>query len=469
MRARLLGLLWIVYVAPLAAAEPAELYFLTVGVGSYAQAPPDRTSDRLRSFAQTPNGPWSAYRLAYALVGLGAVRGIELSGMQHSLVRRQDVFTALDELIATARLGSNPFILYYFNGHGIGEGLGWNLFAVPGDFVGPWPAEDLSVLTDKTLYAAEVVDRLNDSGIPYLAIFDHCYEGEEQSFEAGALSQEAAQNLNDVLAVMRYMNQFHTDSPVLFSASPGTVVSAVADPHPDFGDRSVGPLARRLLLAIAAHEETGTDLDGLVSALTDAAGQTLDPVTQPAITFVEKPLPGINFAAREKAPTIERRQGSGREPNLAPAARPVAPEAHASPIPKRIRLLVEGSADDFVTEGRRYDLTLTAQNIDYFEYEPDHSISMMFQQNELLGTFDLEIPPDPAGAAGRHTFGRAGTLDGEWGFELSLDGRGCNEITGVLEIEQLPAQGGEPREFALNFEQVCDHRGVSRGRMEIAW
>lgn len=466
-------LIWKLLIGVAWSAPPVDLFFLNIGIGKYAQVPQNLGGENTKSFTPTPNGPWSATRLSYAFQKLGAVEGIELrDNKSNFFIKREDIFQSLEDIITLSKNSPNPFIIYYYNGHGVGEGVGWNLFSIPGDFIGPVPSKDLELLSKHTARASEIVDRLEKSEVPFLILFDNCYEGNESNFTNDILTDEAANNLNDMLRILRHLNQFHTQYPVLFSTEPGKKVSAVADPDTKFTDKSVGPLARRILKALEQLPENEIDLSSLVKALTDHKNQStsipLDTVTQPAITHVNTPLPDIRFYRKEEAPKILLREGSGNTANLSNFDNPsvVTP---SSPKPKEIKLLVSGSADDFITEGSTYDFVLTPDNITNFDFDPKDSLDFIFEHGKIRGIVRLQVPRNHRISPGIYKTKNTSEAGDDWRFELNMDGRGCSQSEGMIDIISIEKKNNQVISIAMNFEQICDNIGKAKGQLNINW
>lgn len=61
-----------------------------------------------------------------------------------------------------------------FASHGISEGVAWNHFSVPGNFVYGTPLDELDVqaMAAHTLYAGDLADELDKLKIPYILLPD---------------------------------------------------------------------------------------------------------------------------------------------------------------------------------------------------------------------------------------------------------------------------------------------------------
>ena len=116
----------------LAAAEALDVFYVSVGNSHYRHS----SMGDVRSFEPISGGNKSARKVAEYLDRIGASGGVLFRSEPDRFVTRQQVIEALQEVIAKAKTYPNPLIFYYFIGHGVSEGIGWNHFSVPGDFLG---------------------------------------------------------------------------------------------------------------------------------------------------------------------------------------------------------------------------------------------------------------------------------------------------------------------------------------------
>jgi hypothetical protein len=269
------------------AQAPFGIYFLAVGSTSYIQP----SSAGEHGFETLPGANASAKLVADILTRSGAKGGIVLTSGQSTYVSRADFMQALSAVGAQLKAGrpANPLLVVYFAGHGISEGIAWNHFSVPGNFVYGAPLDrlDIEAMARHTIHAAGIADEIEKFGVPYLLLLDTCYSGTAANFKSPVLSATAIRNLSDVAAILRFTNEFHQANPVIFSARPGTEVPLAPDPrNPD--RQSLGPLARRLLLLFQSVDAGGNSLSlsALVSRLTSPS---LDTATSPPVTNATAP------------------------------------------------------------------------------------------------------------------------------------------------------------------------------------
>jgi hypothetical protein len=278
-----------------AAAQTFDVYYLSVGSSDYAQVSPADAARGLRGFRNLRSANKSAVRVAGLLQDAGSPFGITITSDPSHPIRKSDVLRGLDSLMSTAKRARSgrPLLFVYLAGHGVSEGLGWNHFTIPGDFTYRSPISRTPILElgARTVYAAEVVDTLEWSKIPFVLLLDNCTEGEQENFSVGVLTAEAARNANDVMATVRFMNEFHGANPVVFSSRPGTTVDAVRDPLDASSQVLVAPLSRRLMMmydrALRSHQSMTlrTFVNTLVSP-------TFDQVAKAGITVWDGSLAG---------------------------------------------------------------------------------------------------------------------------------------------------------------------------------
>ena len=282
MIAVILGL-FVLWMSPAASAAPRfDVYFLAVGSSTYVVP----SSPTLHGFTRIPGAAKSAHLVGDRLLAGGARYGVVLTSPPDAFISLKNVDAALDRVARqiSGDRPSTPLLVFYFAGHGMAEGVGWNHFSIPGDLVytGDPARLDVEALTNYTLHAATLADRLDKLHIPYLVILDSCSEGEPARFDSPVLTAQASRSLSAVADVLRAINEFRQESPVIFSTAPGTVVQVVQDPTDPEGTL-IAPLARRLLLLLDRSTRSGraASLGDVVRGLVSAS---LDPMTKPAVS-----------------------------------------------------------------------------------------------------------------------------------------------------------------------------------------
>ena len=428
-----------------------DVYFLVVGNSSYASpGAPDQTG--LPDIFGANNG---ARALSERLRQGGARFGIILTSEDAHLVTLDDIRSALNR-VADVEAGAhpaNPLVVFYFAGHGMSDGVAWNLFALPGAFTYRGRPESLPVeqLADHSLHAAWLADYLNKLNVPYLAIWDTCYSGQARRFDAAVLTRTASQNLGDVARALRTLNEFHQTSPVLFSTIPGTAIAVVPDPTDP--SRNIGPLARRAILAIdpviAGHREVS--LDSFVRSLTSPE---LDIETHPAVTFAEHGATwqnGLISSLAQPGP-VEVRSGSAR-----------TADACCAPPPQRAEsrfwqgsLELSGGAGEYITNGRK--VTINGATVSVTEHD-DRSLDIEFGIGETTWDVELAAPNGARFARGRYEGAQRLGADnaGRPEFSVTGNGRGCNEVKGSFTVNDVDYDtAGRMDRLAVQFTQLCD-------------
>lgn len=277
----------------LACSLPAAAYdilYVAVGNSHYRSV----SMRGVHSFESISGGNKSARKVAEYLGRIGAQYGILFRSEPNRFVTREQILSALEEVVRTAKKYPNPIIVYYFIGHGISEGVGWSHFSVPGDVVGSLESVNVEALSKITLSTGEIFELLDSSNLRFIMMLDNCYEGDPASLTAAVFSRSLRQNLNDIFQVFRFINEFHKPNIVLYSTKPGTVTSTVADPLNPVSNIGVGPLARRFLLIVdqALSDKKTLTLGNFLKQMTSP---TLDTKTNPAVNFSELKEPKAVF------------------------------------------------------------------------------------------------------------------------------------------------------------------------------
>ena len=265
---------------PAAAQSNYDIYYLSVGNSHYA------SDQKSGGFKHLEGSNKSAKRVAEYFDRAGAAGGITLVSGSSKIVTKKDVLSALAELLSTIKRAKprKPLLVFYFCGHGLSEGFGWNHFSIPGDFFVTPAKINVDTLSEAGIYSGDISDAAATNGLACMLLLDSCYEGDDMNLTDRVLSEQLAQNVRDVSQVIRYMNEFHGPAIAVFSTKPGTVVKMVADPVDLESQLAIGPLARRLLLSFGKAFQSKSQLP-ISQFLQHMSSKTFDTTTSSVITL----------------------------------------------------------------------------------------------------------------------------------------------------------------------------------------
>lgn len=344
---------------------PAELYFLSVGIGEYGL---DTAN------ADMPQAEASAELVAQALLAVGARHGIVLRSRASEdqfgqIVGRGDIMQALFDLKRRIRADAPvaPRIVVYMMGHGYGDPAVNVMFLAPGDLVlgsealrqteithlvqtSIWNSDVLSALVNfrthpsmshfddflpsqimpdlnnpmsglavarRAAEMAEIDERLRSEGayapdgnppVPYLLMFDNCFGSIEQDlvFDAGWFGRR----------LERQFSQIMDEGRVYYAAEPGRLARPIPAPAGVVTEWDLGPVAARFLevLQTAPRAATLADLDDQMRAR--RAQATLPdwaPYSHDGDLLAD--VAGVAFLPRwpDQTGTLERRYGTLRK------------------------------------------------------------------------------------------------------------------------------------------------------------
>ncbi|ANB74914.1 hypothetical protein AYM40_20910 [Paraburkholderia phytofirmans OLGA172] len=442
------------------AQETYQVFFLSAGSSNYFQ--PTRAGQH--GFEKLSGANSSARLVSQILLAHGAVAGITLVSTSDRYLTRADFYGALTAVSAQIKVRHpvKPLLVVYFAGHGLSEGVAWNHFSVPGNFIYGSPMERLDVeeLAKHTIYAGELVDALESLKIPFVLLLDTCYDGKAQSFESPVLTNQATQSLASVAAILRFQNEYHIPNPVIFSAEPGTKVPLAPDPTSPKTD-SLGPIARRMYLI---NEEMKTadskllTLAGFVSRLTSAQldSQTRPPVTH--ATGLDNRSVLLGQAVGNSSHGQEDRQATGTTATFCCAPESSTPPQGAAKQGHRMSgsLKFEGSAGEFISGGRKIDLTRATPWVTVTE--PDaQSLEITFVGKD---GWELDIAAPSHETLATKTYQRAQRYpfqeESRAGISLSGASHSCNEVDGKFTVDQLSRDAnGTITNLDVSFEQRC--------------
>jgi hypothetical protein len=336
------------------AQEHFDVFFLAVGSASYAAT----DSADINGLPSIPGAVKSAKAFADLMKKGGSTFGVTLISDGNRLVTREDVYAALSHVgeAINKSHSPHPLLVFYFAGHGISEGHGWNLFALPGDFVyrGGNIARDLPALEHASVNAGMLVAHLTEMHVRFMVLLDTCYEGVPTRWawtathlvaDPSKINTDCSQDITGLCAnlllkmgpiirmelgmaqgiagfnkmdePLRKANRFENTDPVLFSTEPGTTVSTAADPRDsDPRATAVAPLARRAMLVLDPVFGQRGSLS-LEDFLLRMKSPDLDPVTQPAVSYSVTPKDAsFSLVRPAQEGREELRIGTGQKPSV---------------------------------------------------------------------------------------------------------------------------------------------------------
>ena len=235
------------------------------------------------------------------------------------IINKDDVFKVLSSLKRKVDMPEqNEYLIVYYVGHGFGEGIAWNYFLQPGNVAFPNALNsfDVEALANQLIYVGDLNNKLIEIGLPYTLLIDACYEGSAEDFVAvPLLSDMAKQNLKDISAILKFMNQFRGYNPVVFSVQPGGTVRTATHPLNPNLQYNIGPLARRLILI--ARQWQSKKVVPLEQVIRSITSPQLDDQTQAAVSFAD--FEPNYFLCRTQSETrvkVHRIWGSAKKADL---------------------------------------------------------------------------------------------------------------------------------------------------------
>jgi hypothetical protein len=441
------------------------VYYLSVGSSDYSQASRNDSVRGWLSFERLPSASKSATLVGSFLASAGSPFGITLTSDASHLVTRTDVFAALDSVITVARRarGQRPLLFIYLAAHGVSEGIAWNHFTAPGTFKRPRRGTrvPLDILRAEAVYTGDLADALKAAELPFVLVLDNCQSGKAERFTSPALTQTAEGNIDDAVAILRHMNEFHTPDPVIFSTAPGTEVSDVADPLDEESPTGVAPLGRRMLLVYsrALQSHHSVTLAQFVAALKDPS---FDPATSPAVTFAE--LASNSTVLISSAPA--RRGVHPRLVGGSLRARTATRVTTRLQYQGRSTVTIQSQSGDYVGQGGRFN---ARDAITQVVHEPNGEVVLKIQSTPdwEIHFFAPNRAPLHVGSylnAGRHFSDESSRP----GLDVFGEDRGCNEPSGSFDVQEVSYDSnGAIRTLSVTFQQHCTAMPPLRGTLSF--
>lgn len=456
-------------------AERAQVYFVAVGSSWYA-AP---AGPGERGLGKLPGGNKSARVIAGLLNRGGARFGVVLTSGDGQFISLADIRSAIDRTVKAMREDrpAAPLLVFYFAGHGISDGVAWNHFSLPGTFVYRGDASQLHVdqLAGKTLHAASLADDLDKLKVPYLVLLDTCYEGKEARFDSPVLTGAAVESLRATAGVLRFVNEFHQESPVIFSTEPGTVVSTAPDSTDPKAD-PIGPLARRATIVFDESRRTGHDLS-LGAFVKRMVADDLDRLTKPAMTKAQSGRTWERLLASTGPDhgTVETASGTATSPEFCcgesvEGASRDDKSSTAQPRQMSGSVRLAGSAGEYITEGKAIKVISPGVPITLTENGPG---DITIEAGDGADAWEVSLSTHDGrpfakrryDGAQRHSFADPGHA----GLSVSGDGRACNAVNGDFVVKEVVyGTGGELTRLVATVTQRCeDNKAPLVGEIEL--
>ncbi|MEM6737717.1 MAG: hypothetical protein AAF620_16765 [Bacteroidota bacterium] len=448
-----------------------SIYYVSIGSTHYLKASDALKKKGFASIGQGENldgANTSATLVAYALDESGAKDGILLKSAENKLITSNDIKSAARTIIEIAKKDKNsPLIFFYFSGHGIGEGFGWNQFLIPGDILlnlNSLANNQTSVkeIKNKAIYVHELVDVFNNSGVNYTMLLDVCYSGNRQTFDyLGAVSSSLKEITGDVSSIIKVMNQFKgSPNPVFFAGRPGIPVDQVE--FKEKTTKAIGPLAKRMIKIynLSATSKVNLTFDYFVEKMTDWG---FDDTTNPGITFadlkngddllISYPLPAYSYQ--------EFSFGTGRSDF------PVTIGDGITESPEDVRLKeykvkndsyikLNSQEGDYIGDGNQYEFK--ASRVDFNVSFDDHSLLIDWDTGDDWWNFSFSAPDSKSLSASVYKNAKRYDFnESKPGLEVTNTGRGCSDIEGEFEVLSMSREAdGTLNQISLKFKQYCD-------------
>jgi hypothetical protein len=409
----------------------------------------------------------SAKLVAERLRRCGAFFGVTLTSdtNERKAVSLSDIQSTLSEVrnVINTRRPTNPLFVFYFAGHGISEGIAWNHFSVPGNFVHRGTLNQLSLesLAQKTLCAADLVEDLRKWQVPFLVMLDTCYEGSPASVNSSILGEAALKSIASTVAVLRFINQFHDSNPVLFSTVPGTVVRAVADPVESKAALPVGPLGRRVVLVLDDVLKASKQIN-LKQFVDQLCSVQLDSQTSPAVTHATP----TSFWASSLVTTppsdarFEGHLGTASVPEICDRNVDDAQTEPTITAKSAVKASIEisGPIGEYISEGHTRSFKTPHTKFVIDDSQPG---TIIIDIGDLGDSWEVELAAPNGNRFEKTTYKNAERYgfaeSGHAGISVSGPGRACNEVSGILTVQDVSFNSnGRLSKLFATVIQHCD-------------
>ncbi len=417
-----------------------------------------------------PSTNWSAGLFLNALKDkIGATSATILRSDENLLVSKGDVKSLLDRISAKVRnTEGDDLVVFYYIGHGFGEGTSWRQYLLPGDrFLQSIDMNkyDAEALEQQMISVAEIVDTFDKMNAQFIILIDTCYEGTERNFSNTILEPNTEENLNNMLGLLRFMNQFRGPNPVIFASKPGS--QALTVPYPNEGETnpepkpSIGPIARRVIKYLngLSHNQS-FDIRNLVTKL---LMPTFDPVTNTPLAFPEWAGDETPITQLPSKAETEIVYGTSKPDDVQTVPFEIAetkntPSRGSQAVNiQRGRVDIVGTQNEYVSDGSNHQFDLANSTMEITKINKNAIVLDILSNGAnwsvaIAGPEGKKLKSTAYRDAIRYDF----QGPEQNGLEISGDGRGCGELTGSFVVEEIIYEADKISKIKASFLQYCD-------------
>jgi len=422
--------------------QDRDIYFLSVGV-----------SENVNSKFDAKGANYSAREMAKLFQENGAKYGISLVSREGKIVTKSDIFLNINKLLEAAKnTGKNPFIIYYFCGHGISENFGFNHFSVPGDFTGTSKNLIENNFTDDLVYTAEIFDAFDQSDFDFMMLLDNCYK-QDDSEVLNDYQSTIGKLYSNTSGIVKALNQFRKPHPVIFSTVPGTSVQNTQHPFKDL-PLSIGPLARRSLLATKNSDTLN------LSELVEYLIQGEDTKTKSGISYWE-PKYDLKVIDKNKSTGILVQNVGSNVSSDYVIENFSSKVNYTSELDKEKKGLFEisfsGPKGEWVSDGLNHSFSSKKKTVSIQQNSLNEIIFLYDDFGSEDWDFEFSVPEKFEVTSYSNAQRNSFRDDGVAGIDIGGDGRGCSDISGKFTVNKVQYDNeGKIIELEIDFTQFCD-------------
>jgi len=277
--------------------DKLDIYYLSIGAANYEHDTKKFKEKGFVPYDNLPEAILSANIIANVFTEHSAAKGRIVLSTDTRLVTKKRLFAEIDSVKAMIKKDrpKNPFFILYYCGHGISENLAWNQYLIPGDYTYIAGTKKFDDINKHLIWLGDLADTLKK--LPYMIMVDCCRKEEaDNEFPEKRMryffSDQNVETFKTIVGALRYINEFHQSSPIIFSIVPGQSAPTVDIPDKQKvaawkldTSLQIGPLCRRMLLAMNAIDNGRTiSISSFVRMITDSLFDSGSPT---AVSFYE--------------------------------------------------------------------------------------------------------------------------------------------------------------------------------------
>jgi hypothetical protein len=182
-----------------------------------------------------------------------------------------DLESGIHDFLQYVKKNSDPnkltLVIFYYFGHGLGDGMSKSVFLVPEQFVDD-ESRRVSDISDRLIDISDINRQISEVTDHSIFLIDACRAYKDQAkelIEAWKKTVQQGSDIEGILNAIQFSSGIYGPTPIIFASADGMAADTVKYPAAGLSS-GTGPLALKLrsVLEVVDSSDTGLPLDGFL-------------------------------------------------------------------------------------------------------------------------------------------------------------------------------------------------------------